>query len=121
MEDFEEISADCPRLQCGNSINILPTEEQMSDLADFFKIFGDKTRVRILYSLKEGELCVCELADAMGMTSPAISHQLRILKTNRLIKSRREGKTVIYSLDDHHIHDILAQSMSHVDEMFPKK
>lgn len=99
----------------------LPSEEEITSLADFFKVFGDKTRIRILYLLKEQELCVCDLADVLGMTSPAVSHQLRILKINRLIKSRRDGKSVFYSLDDHHIHDILAQGMVHVGERFPLK
>lgn len=100
---------------------IQPKEENMEALADFFKVFGDKTRVRILYLLKNQELCVCDLANSLEMTSPAISHQLRILKTNRLIKSKRQGKSVIYSLDDQHIHEILGDGMIHVMEMFPDK
>lgn len=100
---------------------IQPKEEHMEALADFFKVFGDKTRVRILYLLRSQELCVCDLASSLGMTSPAISHQLRILKTNRLIKSKRQGKSVIYSLDDQHINEILGDGMIHVMEMFPDK
>lgn len=98
-----------------------PKDAHMEALADFFKVFGDKTRIRILYMLKSKELCVCELASCLGMTSPAVSHQLRILKTNRLIKSKRQGKSVFYSLDDQHIHEILGDGMIHVLEMFPDK
>lgn len=99
----------------------IPTLESIEHLADFFKVFADKTRVRILYLLKESELCVCCIAEKLGMTSPAVSHQLRILKTNRLIKSRREGKEVFYSLNDHHIHHILGDGMIHINEIYPEK
>lgn len=95
---------------------LIPSDQSLEPLADFFKVFGDKTRIKILYLLKEHELCVCDLADCLGMTSPAVSHQLRVLKTNRLIISRRQGKSVFYSLDDQHIHDILAEGMTHISE-----
>ncbi|MFI3253987.1 MAG: metalloregulator ArsR/SmtB family transcription factor [Eubacteriales bacterium] len=98
-----------------------PSEDAIGLLADFYKIFGDKTRIRILYLLKNQDLCVCDLAECLGMTSPAVSHQLRILKTNRLIKSKRQGKSMFYSLDDQHIHGILNDGMTHVDEMSPQK
>lgn len=97
-----------------------PSAQSLASLADFFKVFGDGTRIRILYLLQEQELCVCDMAAALSMSSPAVSHQLRILKINRLIKSRRQGKSMFYSLDDHHIHDILAQGMTHVEEKYPK-
>lgn len=94
----------------------MPSETSMESLADFFKVFGDKTRIRILYLLKEQDLCVCDLAECLGMTSPAVSHQLRILKINRLIKSKRQGKSMFYSLDDLHIHEILSDGMTHIHE-----
>lgn len=120
MEDLDKIEA-CQGHCNEESEHILehldmPSDQSMESLADFFKVFGDKTRIRILYLLKNQELCVCDLADCLGMTSPAVSHQLRILKINRLIKSRRQGKSVYYSLDDQHIHGILGESMTHLTE-----
>ena len=94
----------------------LPPDEELFALADLFKIFGDSTRIRILYVLFETELCVCDIARLLGMNLSAISHQLRILKQARLVKFRRAGKTVYYSLDDDHIHAILDQGMEHVRE-----
>lgn len=105
---------------CQESQLIIPQNQvELEYLADFFKVFGDKTRLRILYLLSEDEFCVTHIAESLGMTNPAISQQLRLLRTNRLIKSRREGKEVIYSLDDHHILHILTQGMSHVHEKCP--
>lgn len=77
---------------------VLPPDEVLSDLADLFKIFGDSTRIKILYALLRSELCVCDIADLLGLTQSAISHQLRALKNARLVKARREGKTVFYAL-----------------------
>ncbi len=94
----------------------MPGEEELFALADLFKIFGDSTRIRILYVLFETELCVCDIAEMLGMNISAISHQLRVLKGARLVKFRREGKTVFYSLADDHIHAILGQGMEHVRE-----
>ena len=94
----------------------LPGEEVLYDLAELFKVFGDSTRVRILYVLFEAEVCVCDLAAALNMTQSAISHQLRILKQSKLVKSRREGKQVFYSLADDHVYAILNQGMEHVTE-----
>ena len=94
----------------------LPPEEHLLDLAELFKIFGDTTRIRILFVLFEAELCVCDLAEALHMTQSAISHQLAILKRARLVKSRREGKSVFYSLADEHVRLIIAQGMEHVEE-----
>ncbi|MDL2295271.1 metalloregulator ArsR/SmtB family transcription factor [Lachnospiraceae bacterium OttesenSCG-928-E19] len=91
-------------------------EDKLRDLADLFKIFGDATRVRILCVLQEQEMCVCDLADVLGMTQSAISHQLRTLKQAKLVKNRREGKTVFYSLADGHIQTILSQGMEHIME-----
>ena len=94
----------------------LPQMEQLLRLADLFKNFGDGTRVRILYVLLEAEVCVCDLATLLGMTQSAVSHQLRILRDARLIKARREGKTVFYSLADDHVATLLKQGMEHVCE-----
>ena len=94
----------------------LPREEHLLDLAELFKVFGDSTRVRILYVLLEEELCVCDLAELLRMTQSAVSHQLAILKRSKLVKSRREGKSVFYSLSDEHVRSILGQGMEHVEE-----
>ena len=94
----------------------LPDETELYDLAELFKVFGDSTRIRILYVLFEAEVCVCDLAAALNMTQSAISHQLKILKQNRLIKSRREGKSIFYSLADDHVRTIIAQGQEHIEE-----
>ena len=94
----------------------LPPDEQLYDLAELFKIFGDSTRVKILYALLEAELCVCDIAQLLGLTQSAVSHQLRVLKNSRLVKFRRDGKTVFYSLDDDHVRKIIAQGMDHITE-----
>ena len=94
----------------------LPNEEELFSLAEFYKIFGDSTRIRILYLLRDTELCVCDIARMLSMTVSAISHQLRLLKQARLVKFRRSGKTVYYSLADAHIHAILDAGMDHVRE-----
>ncbi len=94
----------------------MPDEDELYDLAELFKVFGDSTRIRILYVLFEAEVCVCDLAQALNMTQSAISHQLRILKQNKLVKSRREGKSVFYSLADAHVRTIIAQGREHIQE-----
>lgn len=94
----------------------IPAETELYDLAELFKIFGDSTRIRILYVLFEAEVCVCDLAEALNMTQSAISHQLRILKQNKLVKSRREGKSVFYSLADDHVRTIIDQGREHIEE-----
>lgn len=94
----------------------LPPEEQLYDLAELFKVFGDSTRMRILFVLFEAEVCVCDLAEALSMTDSAVSHQLKILKQNKLIKSRRAGRSVFYSLADDHVRTIVSQGMEHVTE-----
>ena len=94
----------------------MPSEEELYDLAELFKVFGDSTRIRILYVLFEAEVCVCDLAAALNMTQSAISHQLRILKQNKLVKSRREGKSIFYSLADDHVRFIIAQGREHIEE-----
>ena len=97
-------------------LEVMPTDEELQSLADFFRIFGDSTRIRILYALSQSELCVCDIASLLGMGQSAISHQLRILKQMRLVKFRREGKSVLFSLADGHIETILAQGMEHIGE-----
>ena len=94
----------------------MPEEETLYDLAELFKVFGDSTRIRILFVLFEAEVCVCDLAEALQMTQSAISHQLKILKQSKLVKSRREGKSVFYSLADHHVRTIIYQGLEHVEE-----
>lgn len=95
----------------------LPADEILYDLAELFKIFGDSTRVKILYALlEERELCVYDIAALMDVTQSAVSHQLRVLKNSKLVKFRREGKTVLYSLADEHVIDILSQGMEHIQE-----
>ena len=95
---------------------MMPDEMELYDLAELFKVFGDSTRIRILYVLFEAEVCVCDLAKTLNMTQTAISHQLRILKQNKLVKSRREGKSVFYSLADSHVETIIAQGREHIEE-----
>ena len=92
-------------------------DEILYDLADLFKVFGDSTRLRILYSLMEGGMCVGELADALEMNQSAVSHQLKILKQNKLVKSTREGKSIQYKLADDHVKDILALGKDHIEEL----
>lgn len=94
----------------------MPDEDELYDLAELFKIFGDSTRIRILFVLFESEVCVCDLASALNMTQSAISHQLKILKQSKLVKSRREGKSVFYSLSDDHVRLIIAQGREHIEE-----
>lgn len=94
----------------------MPDEDKLCDLSELFKIFGDSTRIRILFVLFESEVCVCDLAAALNMTPSAVSHQLSILKRNKLIKSRRDGKSVFYSLADDHVRTIISQGMDHIEE-----
>lgn len=94
----------------------MPAEETLYDLAELYKTFGDTTRIKILYVLFEEELCVCDIAQLLGMSQSAISHQLRILKQSSLVKFRREGKTVFYSLADDHVKTIIGNGMDHICE-----
>jgi len=94
----------------------MPPEKALVDLSELFRVFGDPTRVRIVCALFTSELCVCDIAHLLAMTQSAISHQLRILKQARLVKYRREGKVIFYSLDDEHINNIFAQGMDHISE-----
>ena len=94
----------------------LPDEELLYDLADLFKVFGDTTRIKMLYALMGQELCVADLAELIAATQSAVSHQLRTLKQARLVKFQRDGKNVIYSLSDDHVYTMLAQGMTHICE-----
>lgn len=95
---------------------LLPDTDSLYDLAELFKIFGDSTRIRILFVLLESEMCVCDLAETLQMTASAISHQLRVLKAADLVRYRRDGKTVYYSLADDHVRSILSQGIEHINE-----
>ena len=94
----------------------LPSHEVLYEVADFFKIFGDSTRIKILWSLFFSEMCVCDMCAVLRMEQSAVSHQLRILKQSRLVKNRRDGKVVYYSLDDNHVKSIINQALEHVSE-----
>ncbi len=103
-EVVEQVSAD------------LPDEDLLYDAAELFKIFGDSTRIRILTALSQAELCVCDVATILNMTKSAVSHQLRILRQAKLVKNRRAGKEVYYSLDDDHVYKIINLALEHVKE-----
>jgi len=93
-----------------------PEEEDLYDLAELFKVFGDSTRIRILYALIEGNLCVGDIAQILNLSQSSVSHQLRILKDAKLVKFKREGKVIFYSLDDDHVKTILNMGMEHIEE-----
>ena len=95
----------------------MPKDELIYDLAEFFKVFADSTRMKIIYALMEKELCVCDIATIVGTTQLAISHQLRVLKQSKLVKFRKEGKEVYYSLDDDHIAEIVKKGREHIEEL----
>ena len=101
--------------------NELPPERELTAMAELFKVFGDPTRIRILYLLSRTELCVCDIASALGLTQPAVSYQLKTLKYSRLVKNRREGKTVYYSLDDDHVGTIIGMAKEHIEETYKKQ
>ena len=92
------------------------TAEELQDLADFFKVFGDSTRIRVLWALGHAEMCVCDIAVLLNMTKSAISHQLRVLRESNLVKTRRDGKVVYYSLADHHVKEIFEKAVEHLEE-----
>ena len=98
----------------------MPDTEMLYELAELFKVFGDTTRVRILYALSAQQMCVCDIADLLDMTHSSISHQLRVLKQARLVKFRKEGKTVFYSLDDCHISQIFSCGLEHIEERYKR-
>ena len=94
----------------------MPCDEELYDIAELFKVFGDSTRIKILYVLFKSEMCVCDIAQALSMTQSAISHQLRILKGAGLVKCKRDGKSMIYSLSDDHVRTIIEQGQEHIRE-----
>ena len=96
--------------------NRMPSQQEMEAAAELFKVFGDSTRIRILYALFEAELCVGDMAQLLGLSQTAVSHQLRVLKTNKLVRCRREGKSIFYSLADDHVRRIINQGLEHVGE-----
>ena len=120
MED--RYNVECCELMCAHEKIVekvqkeMPDEDTLYDLTELFRIFGDSTRIRILYVLFEAEMCVCDIAALLGMTQSAISHQLRALKNAKLVTSRREGKTVFYSLADDHVKTIIDQGLEHILE-----
>lgn len=99
-----------------NVLDKMPPDEMLYDLAELFKIFGDSTRIKILYALFESELCVNDIATLLGITQTAASHQLRVLKTNKLVRARKNGKMIFYSLSDEHVCKIISQGMEHIEE-----
>ena len=94
----------------------MPSEDELYDLAELFKVFGDSTRIKILFALFESEMCVCDIAETLNMTQSAISHQLKILKQSKLVGNRREGKSIIYFLADDHVRTIIDQGINHIEE-----
>lgn len=94
----------------------MPAEDRLYELADLYKVFGDSTRIKMMYTLFETELCVCDIAELLGMSMSAISHQLRVLKQTKLVKFRKQGRSVLYSLADEHVKTILAQGLEHILE-----
>lgn len=117
ITEIECCSEECVHEDLLKIVNdTMPEETELYDLAELFKVFGDSTRIRILFVLFEAEVCVCDLAEALHMTQSPISHQLRILKQNKLVNSRREGKSIFYSLADGHVRTIIAQGREHIEE-----
>lgn len=116
-DDFERCYCNVIHDEVVNNVKTkMPTEESLYDLAELFKVFGDTTRIKILWALAEAEMCVCDIAILLNMTQSAISHQLRVLKQARLVKNRKEGKVVYYSLDDAHVKQIFEQGLIHINE-----
>ncbi|MBE7024083.1 MAG: helix-turn-helix transcriptional regulator [Ruminococcaceae bacterium] len=127
VEKGDKVSREYNEIPCCEEKNIndevveyvradMPGIEKLYDLAELYKVFGDCTRIRILYALFESEMCVCDIAELLNMTTSAISHQLRTLNRARLVKYRREGKSVFYSLADDHVRTIIYQGMEHIEE-----
>lgn len=110
--DCDVIHADMVEIARNN----MPEDEKLYDLADFFKIFGDSTRIKILWALDKHEMCVCDLAVLLNMTKSAISHQLKTLRQEKLVKYRRDGKNAFYSLQDEHVRNILEIGLEHIEE-----
>jgi len=121
MKNIEVCCSNELHTEVVNSVRAkMPETEVLYELAELFKVFGDTTRVRILYALSAQEMCVCDIADLLDMTHSSISHQLRVLKQARLVKFRKEGKTVFYSLDDCHINQIFNCGLEHIEERYKR-
>lgn len=117
IEDVEHCEDFCVHEDRVQKVNEkMPDEDELYDIAELFKVFGDSTRIRILYVLFESELCVCDLAQTLNMNQSAVSHQLKILKQAKLVTGRREGKSVFYSLADDHVRTIIDQGREHIEE-----
>lgn len=116
MEEICEVNV-IHQEKVDNVKKIMPKDDLIYDLAEFFKVFADSTRMKIIYALMENELCVCDIAAIVGTTQSAISHQLRILKQAKLVKYKKEGKVVYYSLDDEHISEIVKKGREHIEEL----
>ncbi len=119
MKNKDVLKCDCTTMHQDiiNSVRSnMPSEKNLYSIAELFKVFGDSTRIKIICALFEAEMCVCDIAHLLNMTQSAISHQLRVLKQARLVKYRREGKIVYYSLDDEHIKDIFNIGLAHINE-----
>ncbi len=122
MIDMRKIKTDICQVQCIHPEAVervkeqMPSQDILMDLADFFKVFGDHTRIRILTALYQEELCVCDLVEVLGMNQSAVSHQLRVLRGAKVVKFRKEGKMVYYSLDDEHVRELLSDGLAHIQE-----
>lgn len=117
INNIERCSCDVIHLDIVDKVKTkMPEEETLYDLAELFKVFGDSTRIKILWALDESEMCVCDIATVLNMTQSAISHQLRVLKQAKLVKNRRDGKVIYYSLDDEHVKQIFDQGLNHISE-----
>lgn len=115
--DIERCNCSIIHEEVVNSVRLaMPDEVKLYELAELFKVFGDSTRIRILWALAEAEMCVCDIAALLNMTQSAISHQLRVLKQARLVKHRKDGKIVYYLLDDEHVRQIFDHGLVHIDE-----
>ena len=115
----EDLCCECYGIheeRIAEAVKCLPEDRSATELSDFFKVLGDSTRIRILFSLDKGEMCVCDISTALGMTMSAVSHQLRILRDAHLVNSRKEGRMVFYSLCDEHVKTIIAMALEHVAE-----
>lgn len=112
-----ECQPDCPHHAQPETVPAgMPDDEVLYELADLFRVFGDSTRIKILYALHDTELCVCDIANLLALSQSAVSHQLRVLRDSKLVRFRRDGKTVYYALDDDHVRSILSLGMEHVEE-----
>lgn len=119
QKEFDEEVCDCEHVHSDvveYVENVLPDEDVLYEIAELFKVFGDSTRTRIISALFEKELCVCDIADLLHMTKSAVSHQLRTLRQTKIVKSRRSGKEIYYSLDDEHIKKIYQMALEHLKE-----